>query len=222
MAAPRRTGLILPSSNVVVEEAIANGVGARDGQIYHVTRLTVTDVTLDAASRAQFDRDALDIALAQLLEAEVDAVVFAGTAGAWLGLERERAWCRAVERRAGIAVSTTSLLCLDGLRRREIDRLTLLTPFTDDIHAAIARTFEDEGLRIEGGACFGLRSSRRMATVSGDAIAGKIYQLRPLPDVPVLCFCTNFRGFEAQAALLDRLPDVEVLDSVELTLCAPL
>lgn len=220
MQEPEHVGLILPSSNVVLEEVIQSGHIPDGGAIYHMARLSVADVTLSAASRAQFEETALETALDQVMETEPSRVIFAGTAGAWLGLDRERDWCDRAERRYGIPVSTTSLLCLAYLRGRRIERLALFTPFVAEVHAAVVRTFESEGFTIEGGGCLELTSSRRMATVSPSSIAALICDARPTPFQASLSFCTNFRGLEAQAQLPDRFVPVSVMDSVEITLAA--
>ena len=61
-----RLGLLIPSSNVVLEPLAVQLQSIRPDLHVHVSRLGVIDVQLDAASRAQFEMDA-HVAAAKLL-----------------------------------------------------------------------------------------------------------------------------------------------------------
>jgi maleate cis-trans isomerase len=215
----KRAGLIIPSSNVVIEDMLhSRAVSCADEIGIHIARLPVTRVDLGADSKKQFDADVVEQAIDQLLEAQVDQIVFAGTAGAWLGIERERRWCSDVARRAGIAVTSTTLLTLEKLKTTRFNSLGLVTPFTAKVHRAIVQNFKSEGLSIGEGCNFELDSSRQMADLELEQIANSIAGCFESGCDAVLCFCTNFRGFEA--VRLEVKPDARfhVLDSVQLTL----
>ena len=88
----QRVGIIIPSSNVVVEDTLLRHAAQLTLNVrYHIARISVVSVNLDDASVDQFQETAMNDALGQLCEAHVDSIVFAGTAGAWLGIDRERA-----------------------------------------------------------------------------------------------------------------------------------
>lgn len=217
----KRAGLIIPSSNVVIEDMLHSGVVsyARDVGI-HIARLPVTKVDLGPDSKKQFDADLVDQAIDQLREAQVDQIVFAGTAGAWLGLERERLWCADASQRTGIAVTSTTLLTLEKLKSTKFASLGLVTPFTPKVHGAIVQNFESEGVSVGFGCNFNLDSSREMADLALEDIADRIALCFQNGCDGVLCFCTNFRGFEASLLVAFPKAHQKTLDSVRLTLDA--
>ncbi len=217
----KRAGLIIPSSNVVIEDMLhSRAVSYADGIGIHISRLPVTKVDLGADSKKQFDSDVVDQAIDQLLEAQIDQIVFAGTAGAWLGIERERRWCSEAAQRTGIAVTSTTLLTLEKLKTTRFNALGLITPFTPKVHGAIVQNFELEGVSIGGGHNFDLDSSRQMADLALDQISDNIDDCFESGCDGVLCFCTNFRGFEALQQTVSPTAQLNTLDSVRLTLDA--
>lgn len=217
----KRVGLIIPSSNVVIEDTLHDRAGSFRHDIgIHITRLPVTTVDLGERSKKQFDADVVGQAIDQLLEAQVSQIIFAGTAGAWLGIERERHWCAEAAQRTGVTVTSTTLLTLAELKTANLSSLGLVTPFTPKVHDAIVQNFQSEGFSVSYGSHFGLDSSRQMAELALDQIADRIDMSFQKGCDGVLCFCTNFRGFEA--AQLAKFPQAagKILDSVRLTLDA--
>ena len=217
----QRIGFILPSSNLVVEETLrARAAQLSPAAQAHIARFSVEKVDLSDESARQFRSDPVDCAMDQLLEAGVEKIVFAGTAGAWLGIDREREWRDRAEQRTGVDVTSTTLLTLDALRAARADGWALLTPFTEGIHGRILANLRGEGFAFEEGHWFGLDDSRSMAALAPVEIAGKLQDCFAARSGGVLAFCTNFRGAEA-ASLVEETPKAAVfLDSVLLTLAA--
>ena len=71
----KRFGLLIPSSNVVIEALIQQAI---DDATIHISRLRVLDVKLEETSRAQFELETQLIAAKLLCDAKVDAVVWGG------------------------------------------------------------------------------------------------------------------------------------------------
>ena len=110
-----RVGIIIPSSNVVVEDALHTATGG-----------------------------SLDAAVQRLAEAPLDRIVFAGTAGAWLGIDHDRDWVARTEAATGLPATTTTLQTLEALARLRPDKLGLITPFVEEVHARIMDSFAAE------------------------------------------------------------------------------
>lgn len=217
----QRIGLILPSSNHVVEETLrARAPELSHARQAHIARFSVEKVDLSDNSTGQFRNDPVDRAIDQLREAGAETIVFAGTAGAWLGIEREREWQERAERRSGVGVTSTTLLTVDALRAAGRDNWSLVTPFTREIHDCILVNLRGEGFAFDGGHWFGHDDSRSMATIAPAAIAEKLRTCLATGSDGVLAFCTNFRGGEAFALVDDRPGEAVLLDSVLLTLTA--
>lgn len=214
-----RVGLIIPSSNVVIEDMLHSKSEPFPSDIgIHIARLPVTTVDLGPDSKKQFEADAVNQAIDQLLEAEVSLIIFAGTAGAWLGVERERSWCADAAQRSGVVVTSTTLLALQELKTAGFGSLGLVTPFTSKVHNRIVENFQSEGFSVGFGSSFGLDSSRQMANLTPDEIASRIDMCFENGSDGVLCFCTNFRGFEASRLARSPHAPAKTLDSVQLTL----
>lgn len=217
----RRVGLIVPSSNIVVEDTVRRLAGTMSPSVaIHVARFSVVSVNFGDDSLGQFENDAIDVAIDQLREAGVDRIVFAGTAGAWLGIERETAWRDRAQARCGMEVTSTTLLAIEAMREIAPSRPALVTPFTTGIHNRIADTFRAEGVPIGGGYCFNLEESREMADIEPPVIASYIGECIGDGADAVLCYCTNFRGLEAAASVDFHGKPAALLDSVGLTLQA--
>lgn len=213
-----RVGIIVPSSNVVIEDLLqAPSSFLRKDRRFHVARLPVVAVDLGSDSPRQFDEAALDRAVRQLCEAAVDRIVFAGTAGAWLGIDHDRAWAARTQAATGRPASTTTLQVLAALARIRPDRLALITPFIEEVHTRIAGSFAAEGFPVAVGRHLGLTLGRDMAEVPPGRIAEMIGDCAASGCDTVLTFCTNFRGAEACRTEPAVSIPITLLDSVALT-----
>jgi maleate isomerase len=217
----QRVGIIIPSSNVVVEDTLLRHAAQLTLNVrYHIARISVVSVNLDDASVDQFQETAMNDALGQLCEAHVDSIVFAGTAGAWLGIDRERAWCDNARVRTGIKVTSTTLLALNALHATGATRIGLVSPFRSDIHQKIIENFESERISITNSRFLGLELSRDMANISTHSIAELIRDCLDEGCETVLCFCSNLRGMDACVEVSASHQSAILLDSVALTLQA--
>lgn len=219
MAATRRIGLILPSSNVVLEPAAAACWSGLPYFSWHISRLRVGVVALEDASVAQFETEAMMAAAERLIDADVDGLCWAGTAGAWLGLDRERELAESLAEQARKPATTTMLALMDQLAERRIERVGLLTPFTPEVQAAIIANLGAAGVTVTAACALGLASSRAMADVPPETIVEAVPVLARDGAQAVLILCTNLPGWQV-AAELERDLGLPVLDSAELTLAA--
>lgn len=214
-----RVGIIVPSSNVVIEDLLQAPSGCtRDDKRFHVARLPVVAVDLGDESIAQFNDAALDQAVRQLEETEVARFIFAGTAGAWLGIAHDREWVASTRATTGRPATTTTLQVLATLAHVRPSRLALVTPFIETVNARIAENFAAEGFPVATERHLGLTLSRDMAEVPPARIAEMIGDCADAGCDTVLTFCTNFRGLEACSTEPAIGMSVTLLDSVALTL----
>jgi len=213
----RRIGLILPSSNVVMEDLL-QGAGAGEpfrSARFHVSRLPVEPVNLEAGSAAQFDVDALLRAARPLADARVDAIMWAGTAGLWLGLDHDRRLADALAAATRVPVSTTGLAMLAACRRRAATRIALITPFLADVQQAIVGVLAREGIEVGAEHHFGIGSSRAMADLAESEVAQAASRLALAEVAALCCVCTNMR---VPASLVTGVLGVPVIDSARESL----
>ena len=109
-----RVGLIVPSSNTVVEPELARVAGAVPDLELVATRVAVTHIDANSASRRQFEPELMIAAARLLAHAGVDVLVWAGTSGCWLGLDHDPAIVSAIEDATGIAATSSTLALLDA------------------------------------------------------------------------------------------------------------
>ena len=93
MPAGKRIGIVIPSSNVVIEPLVARSFWKSDNTV-HFSRLGVVKIELDGGSLAQFEMEEQLSAAKKLGDARVDAIVWGGTSSSWLGIERDEEYCR--------------------------------------------------------------------------------------------------------------------------------
>lgn len=216
MASGRRLGIIVPSSNTVVEPLAAEALAGADVTA-HVARIRVHDVALDATSRAQFDLERYADAVDQLADADVDAIVWAGTSASWLGADHDRALCEAAVERTGIPATTCVLAMHDRMRSFGTCRFGLVTPYTADVHGRIVANEEASGHICVGSANLGGSSSVDFADVAAGEIEAMVREAAASgPDI-VLIMCTNLRGATVAAELTDEL-GLPVIDSAAATI----
>nr|WP_306265595.1 aspartate/glutamate racemase family protein [Pararhizobium sp. IMCC3301] len=216
----KRLGIVLPSSNTVVEPLAAQML-VGTGVTAHFSRLEVIDVALDRGSRAQFALQRHVEAAKLLADAKVDAIVWGGTSASWLGPEHDRAFCDAVEAATGIR-TTSCVLAMNRLLRPEPKfRLGLVTPYTDDVHAQIVENYRAMGYSCDASENHGGALSSDFADLSPQAIATMVRKVAAArPDV-IFIMCTNLRGAAVAAALSAEL-GLTVTDSAAITISAGL
>jgi maleate isomerase len=216
----RRIGILLPSSNTVVEPMAATALGNRDATA-HFSRLGVFDVTLDAASLAQFTMRKHLEAAKLLADARVDVLVWGGTSAAWLGIETDLEWCEGITRETGIPATTCVLEMNRQLAQRAVRRIALVTPYAADVQSRIIATYRSLDFDVVAEAHDGGTVSNDYAAIAPQAIAAMIRDVAPARPEAILVLCTNMRG-AACAAALQAETGVWIIDSAQATFDAGL
>ena len=120
----RRVGMLVPSSNTVLEPytfAMFSAFG--DAASVHFNRFRVVEISESDASRGQFRLDTILEAADRLAETNPHCIAWCGTAASWLGLETDREMCRAIETRTGIPATSAMLAFEAWFRHRQVRRL---------------------------------------------------------------------------------------------------
>ncbi len=105
---PLRVGMLTPSSNTVLEPyTSAMFAPFGDYASVHFGRFRVVEISLSKDSLSQFDNRPVLEAAERLAEAQLDLIVWNGTSAAWLGLERDRSLCTAIEASTGVPATST-------------------------------------------------------------------------------------------------------------------
>lgn len=202
----RRIGMITPSSNTVVEPVtIAMTAGLAPGVTTHYTRIAVTRIGLDRESASQFDQSTMLTAARLLADAGMDAIVWNGTAGAWLGLEVDQALCAAITAETGAPATTSTLAQVAAFKAYGIRRYALAVPYLANVSAAIQATYAAAGFTCINAEHLDITTNTAFAEVEPARIRQVILEAdRPAAEA-VAVICTNFPAAWQVEALEDEI-----------------
>ena len=218
MSLGKRIGIVIPSSNVVIEPLVAR-LFCNSNDTVHFSRLGVVEIKLDAESLAQFEIGEQLSAAQKLCDAQVDAIVWGGTSSSWLGIERDEEYCRLIEKKTGVPTTTCVLEMNRKLASLGARRIAMVTPYTDDIHNRILDNYEKLAFPRPTGQNLGGTLSNDFASISHSTLEDMIWSVaKESPDV-IMIMCTNLRG-AAVAKNLSKQLRIPIIDSAVTTLQA--
>lgn len=213
-----RLGMVLPSSNTVVEPTCIALLAGRADVTIHFARFRLTAVTVEDPARAYYDSGAILDAAMLLADARCDVITWNGSAGGVVGFDRDRKLVADIEQRASIAATTSSLSILDAFRRHAVKRFAMVTLNPPAMNATIKSHFATEGFEcVFDTARTDIADNFAMAAITPTTIAAAASAAaRSKPDALII-YGTNTRG----AAVVDQLEaalGIPVFDSVAIGL----
>lgn len=211
-----RVGMITPSSNTCLEPVTYSLLQGIDAVTAHFARVPVTRISLGRQDSAQFGQEPMLAAARLLADAHVDVVAWNGTSGSWLGIDQDRALCRALAAAAGVPATTSTLALLDACREFGVSRLGLATPYTGDVAARIVECYAAAGVEVVGEAHLGITDNAAFGYVDAGTLRQLVYQAAGSAQA-VAVACTGLRAAPLAAGLEAAL-GVPVFDSVAATL----
>lgn len=180
-----RVGLLLPSSNTTMEPDLYM-MTPRDVTV-HTARMLLRTVT--PAGLEEMAGEA--IRAARLLKtAGVDMLAYGCTSGSLIkGVEWEKSLKRRLEATAGVPVVTTAGAVVEGLRTLGAERVSVFTPYTDEVNAVEKSFLEAHGFEVDAMRGLGLTDNQRIGGVSSERLEAFIV---PAPGSDaVFVSCTN-------------------------------
>jgi maleate isomerase len=213
-----RIGMLTPSSNTVVEPYTCALLAPLFPHVTaHFSRFTVTRIALDAQADAQFTLAPILTAARLLMDARMDVIAWNGTSAAWLGLDQDEALCASIARECDVTSTSAVLSLMEIFRRRGINRIGLVTPYTGDVQSRIIDNFRKYGIETAAAHHAGLTDNFSFCDMQEDTIADLCRQVAGAKPQAIVILCTNMRG-PLIAAGLERELGIAVLDSVAFTL----
>ncbi|HZS31843.1 MAG TPA: aspartate/glutamate racemase family protein, partial [Methylomirabilota bacterium] len=136
-----------------------------------------------------------------------EVVVFSCTSAAAIrGRAYEAGLCEEIGAIVQAPVVSTLQAVRAELERAGARSLALVTPYPDDLTAAVRRGLEADGFAVPVAAGLGLRDSLAIAAVPPGSIARfAVETFRRSPADAVLVACCTFRGFDARNAIAHAL-----------------
>jgi maleate isomerase len=195
-----RVGLIVPSSNTVMEVDLYRRLP--EESTLHTARMHLVETTPEA-EESMLD-DHLPVAVRDLASARPDVVVFGCTsAGALRGNDYEAELVRRIAGETGAEAISVAASVRAAIRRRGARRVGVVTPYVDSLNEKIRESLEADGIEVAAIHGLGIDENFAIAAVGPEAIA----------DFAARCFgddagidllfasCTNFRALDAVAAI---------------------
>lgn len=204
-AGPRRVrvGLLVPSSNTVMEPDFYRGLP--DWASLHTGRMFLEDTTADG-ERRMLDAFAMPAAEA-VATLHPDVVVFGCTsAGALRGDAADRQLCARIAGVTGADTISVIASLRAAIQRHGARRVGVITPYVDELNRAITASIQAGGVEVVGVHGLGIDDNVRIAEVTPDEIVDfACVVLGGQPIQALVVSCTNFRALEALPALKDAM-----------------
>jgi maleate isomerase len=223
---PLRFGILVPSSNTTVEplsQAIISSLnsGLSSWKItLHFARFPVQTIFLHSSSQAQFDLAPI-IAAAKLLDdIGLDGIGYAGTSAGWLGFDWDIQLCNEILKSTNVTWATTSVRALNkALEVWGVKNVGLVTPFNDDIQAAIIKSYGEIGMKIGPDAerHLGLEKNWMIGRVKEDLLDRSVEEVVASGVDAITIFCTNLVSAH-RVEHWEGLHKIPVFDTVSVLL----
>ncbi len=206
-------GILTPSSNTRLEPLTAELLRGLPEVSAHFSRFRVIDVSLAPSALAQFDAGAILAAADLLADARVDAIVWSGTSGGWLGLDSDRVLCAEITDRTGIAATTSTLAVLEALRLYGVDTVGLVTPYPAGMQDSVTMTFAKEGVQAHAARALEITSNWALSEVTQETLDEQVAQVAAMGVPAITTFCTNLEA-ASRVPRWEATFDVPVIDTV--------
>jgi maleate isomerase len=206
-------GTITPSGNTVVERITLGVLRALPQVSAHFSRIPVFGST--DPSPESYAMPGMLTAAGLLAHAAPQVLVWNGSKGAGIGFRHDRMLADTILAETGIATTTSMLAMSVLLQARGIQRIGLVTPYSDEGQAKTLQCLASEGFDVIAHACSGLRDNLSYASVTPDQIAAMARTVAASRPQAIVCLCTNFPA-AVMAAPLEAELGLPVYDSTAL------
>jgi maleate isomerase len=214
-------GMLTPSSNTTLEPVSARMLAGLPEVTPHFGRFRVTEISLAAQALGQFELEPMLAAAELLADARCHSICWNGTSAGWLGFERDRELCRAIEARTRVRACSSVLAVEEIFRATGVRRFGMVSPYTDDVVAAIRRNFGAEGFELVAEGHLGIKVNFDFSEIEADTIAGMVREVAKARPQAIIVFCTNMDG-ASLAEGLEREVGIPVYDTIATAVWASL
>ena len=187
-------GMLTPSSNTILEPVTTAMVAGLPEVSAHFGRFRVTEIALDQKALGQFDDAEILRAAEMLAQAKVDVIGWNGTSSGWLGFEADERLCRRITGATGIPACTSVLALNEIFAAHGVKRFGLVTPYLDDVQAAIVKNYAASGFDCVAERHLRKRDNFSFSEVAADDIRAMVREVAQSKPDAITIFCTNLRG----------------------------
>lgn len=210
--ARRCIGVIVPSSNRIVERVTENILGDAEGIDACYTRIPYTVPVAGAYDVAAFVTAALLLA-----DAGADVICWNATRGAVLGLDAERLLARAIHEATGLRMTSAYFALMALHRREQFGRIGLVTQGSASEGALVRRNIRAQGLPVSAELHLGIEDNRQAAYADLASVATFAGTHADAGGDCVLIWSTNLPGHALETGV-GREKEVRIVDSASIAI----
>jgi maleate isomerase len=215
--ATTRLGMLTPSSNTVLEPMTAAMLADLPDVTAHFGRFRVLKISLEGDSLGQFEMEPMLQAADLLADAKVGSICWNGTSSGWLGFQTDRELYSAIRERTGVPACSSVLALNEILERTGARRIAFVTPYLDDIQAAINANYTAAGFEVVAERHLNDPGNYTFCTYPADQVAEMCRAVAADKPDAISVFCTNFRG-AGIAGAIEAETGIPVYDTVSTAL----
>jgi maleate isomerase len=203
MDTSRRVGLLVPSSNTVMEPDLWRALPP--GGTLHTGRMYLEDTTPEGENR-MLDEHVIPPAR-DLATARPDLIVFGCTsAGALRGNDYDAELCRRISDLSGVPTVSVIASVRRSIAASGARRVGVVTPYVDALNDRIRESVEADGVEVATIAGLGISDNFEIAAVPGDEIVDFAERSLRGHDLDLaFVSCTNFPAVAVLPELERRL-----------------
>ncbi len=187
-------GMLTPSSNTTLEPVTARMIAGLPEASAHFGRFKVTEIALSDQALGQFDDSEILRAAELLAHAKLDVIGWNGTSSGWLGFDADERLCARITAATGIPACTSVLALNEIFTLTGVRRFGLVTPYLDDVQAAIVRNYAGSGFECVAERHLRKQDNFSFSEVSADDIRAMVREVAKAGPQAITIFCTNLRG----------------------------
>jgi maleate isomerase len=208
-----RLGMLVPSSNTVLEPETAKLLPPDGSVTTHVSRLGVVRIAPDAHSHGQFDIEQFLAASRLLSDAKVDLILWNGTSASWLGFDWDEKIAEAIEQDTGTRATSAVTAINQELATIKATRIGLVTPYVAALEARIIENYASIGITVIAAERLDLTVNAAFGEVPPQRIGAMVRAVAEAKPEAIVIMCTNLAGASI-AEPLGRELGIPVIDSV--------
>jgi maleate isomerase len=206
-------GMLTPSSNTTLEPVTTAMIAGIPEASAHFGRFRVTEIALSNQAKGQFDDTEILRAAELLSHAKVQSIGWNGTSAGWLGFDADERLCQRITEATGIPACTSVLALNEIFRATNVTRYGLVTPYIDDVQAAIIRNYAASGFECVAERHLKKQDNYSFAEVTTDEIARMVREVAAAKPQAITIFCTNLRGAPLVEALEQEI-GIPIYDTI--------
>jgi maleate isomerase len=205
--------MLTPSSNTVLEPVTTAMVSSLPEVSVHFGRFRVTEIALSGQALGQFNLEEILRAAELLSHAKMHVIGWNGTSSGWLGFETDERLCAEIARKTGAKACTSILALNELLKKKNVKRLGLVSPYLDDVQAKIVANYAKAGVECVAERHLGIQDNYSFSEVTADQLRAMCREVAKAKPEAIAIYCTNLRGAPLAQELEAELK-IPILDSI--------